>query len=160
MNFSYNKKMIGQCLIIIFFVIVDRFLKFLAINNYFSNPVKIFNDIFKLNFAANFNIAFSLPFKGAWLNLIIALIIVILLYYWLFLIKNKDLRSAGYLFFIVIGAMSNLYDRLNFGYVVDYLDLKYFTAFNIADMMIVGGVVGLIWIMVFNKKERIKTALF
>jgi len=144
MNFNHNKKMIGRCLIIIFFVIIDRFFKFLAINNYFSSSVKIFNDIFKLNFIPNFNIAFSLPLRGIWLNFIISLIIILLLYYCLFLIKNKDLKSADYIFFIIIGAMSNLYDRLNFGYVVDYLDLKYFTTFNIADMMIAGGVVGII----------------
>ncbi len=34
------------------------------------------------------------------------------------------------------GAMGNLYDRLRFGYVVDYLDLRVWPVFNFADTCI------------------------
>lgn len=37
---------------------------------------------------------------------------------------------------IIIGALSNFLDRLKYGYVVDYLDLKWFTVFNLADALI------------------------
>jgi signal peptidase II len=38
------------------------------------------------------------------------------------------------------GSVSNLVDRLRFGYVTDFLDLDYWPAFNLADTFIVVGV--------------------
>jgi len=77
-------------------------------------------------------------------------IIIILLYELLFSeIKNEWLK-ATLLTFIIFGAISNVLDRLRYGFVIDYLDLKYFTVFNIADIMIVGGVLGLV--LIFRKK--------
>ena len=55
------------------------------------------------------------------------------------------------LFAIIMGAASNLFDRLKYGYVIDYLDLKYFTVFNLADAMIIFGVA--ILLISANKKE-------
>jgi signal peptidase II len=43
--------------------------------------------------------------------------------------------------FIIFGAISNILDRLIYGYVIDYLELKYFTVFNLADVMISGGAI-------------------
>ncbi|MFH1661780.1 MAG: signal peptidase II [Candidatus Falkowbacteria bacterium] len=143
--FIYQKKIISIN-VIIFFVIIDRFLKFLAINNFFENPIKIVGDFFKLNFVGNYNIAFSLPFNGEWLNLVISLLIFALLYNLLYFLKRKDFRKVFLLLSIVFGAISNFFDRIMYGYVIDYFDLKYFTVFNIADAMIVLGVFGLIFL--------------
>ena len=48
---------------------------------------------------------------------------------------------------IIFGAVSNLYDRLKYGFVIDYFDLKYFTIFNIADAMIFFGALGVIIVL-------------
>jgi len=53
---------------------------------------------------------------------------------------------------VILGAAGNLFDRLKYGYVVDYLDLKYFTAFNLADVMIVAGVIYLIYVLIKIKQ--------
>ncbi|MFH1427611.1 MAG: signal peptidase II [Patescibacteria group bacterium] len=144
MSLGYKKKMIIYFLIVIFFLILDRFFKFLAISQYFSEPIKILDDIFKLSYSSNYNIAFSLPISGLGLNLAIIVIILALFYYLLILLKKNNYHESLYLAVILLGACSNLFDRLRYGFVIDYLDLKYFTVFNIADMMIVGGVLGII----------------
>ena len=41
---------------------------------------------------------------------------------------------------IILGAFSNLLDRLLFGYVIDYLNLHFWPVFNLADVMVVVGV--------------------
>ena len=147
---KYNKNMAFYILLAMFFVILDRFFKFLAVNGYVGNPFRIFGDFFQFNFAPNYNIAFSLPITGVFLNFLIISIIIILLYELLFSeIKNEWLK-ATLLTFIIFGAISNVLDRLRYGFVIDYLDLKYFTVFNIADIMIVGGVLGLV--LIFRKK--------
>ncbi|MFH1822562.1 MAG: signal peptidase II [Patescibacteria group bacterium] len=152
MSLGNKKKMIIYFLVVIFFVILDRFFKFLAINNYFSEPIEIIRSIFKLSYSSNYNIAFSLPISGLGLNLAIIIIIACLLYYLLNLFKKNSYNESLYLAIIILGATSNLFDRLKYGFVVDYLDLKYFTVFNIADMMVVGGVMGIGWLIIKSSK--------
>lgn len=142
--FFKNKKMIISLIIIIFFVVLDRFLKFLSVNHYFDQPINIFKNIFTLNFIENYNIAFSLPLKGIFLNIVIILIIFFLIRYLSSSLSKKEIWNAIFLSAIILGALSNLADRLKYGFVVDYLDLKYFTVFNLADAMIVAGIAGLL----------------
>lgn len=137
--------------IIILFVLLDRLLKFLAAKDYFFGQPEIIGDVFKLSFAKNYNIAFSIPVGGIVLNIIIGFIILWLVYYFLFLIIKDNYRQSILSLLVLSGAISNYYDRLKFGYVIDYLDLKYFTVFNIADAMIVLGVLGVGWMMVYKK---------
>jgi len=150
-----KKKAAFIMLIAVFFVILDRFLKFLAVNRYFDEPVNLIGDIFKLNFIQNYNIAFSLPISGIGLNIVISLILVGLLIGLIKLYKKGYLIIAYLVLVIILGAASNLYDRINYGFVIDYLDLKYFTVFNLADVMIVGGVIGLGWLMIRNSNREL-----
>lgn len=97
--------------------------------------------------------AFSLPLSGLWLNAVILLIVLLLIYYLARAWQGERRAIAVSLFAIIMGAASNLFDRLKYGYVVDYLDLKYFTVFNLADMIIVMGMAALLFRI--NKKEAV-----
>lgn len=120
----------------IFFITLDRFLKIFALSVLQNKTIYIINDVLQFQFAKNYYIAFSLPLSGKILNIFIILIIFVLI----FLIKKEILKKENYQFFILIfitlGAISNLYDRIVYGYVIDYIYLKYFTIFNVADMLI------------------------
>ncbi len=139
--------------VFLYFLSLDRFFKFLAVNDFFHKPLEIFGNIFKLNFTPNFNIAFSLPLSGFWLNVIITLIILSFISHLAASLKLNNYRYISYLLLIIFGAASNLYDRLSYGFVIDYFDLKYFTVFNIADAMIFFGVLGII--VILSKKNEI-----
>lgn len=58
---------------------------------------------------------------------------------------------------ILGGALGNLIDRINYGYVIDFLlfhwDSHYFPAFNIADSAITCGAFLLIWLSFTEKKH-------
>lgn len=118
------------------FFLIDRYLKYLAINNWVNNPKKILSNILTFSLTPNYNIAFSLPLSGIWLNILILFIIAAIIAHLLF--NRKHLPSVEIIPFlgIIIGALSNFIDRLKYGYVVDYLDLKWFTVFNLADVLI------------------------
>ncbi len=47
------------------------------------------------------------------------------------------------------GALGNLVDRLRLGYVVDFIDLRWWPVFNLADSAIVIGVVAVVALMLF-----------
>jgi signal peptidase II len=46
---------------------------------------------------------------------------------------------------VTAGAVGNLYDRVKFGYVVDFLHLHHWPVFNVADSCITVGAVMLAW---------------
>ncbi|MBU1160859.1 MAG: signal peptidase II [Patescibacteria group bacterium] len=154
---SKNKKFYLKILFIILFLfILDRYLKFTAVS-YPTNTVQIIDNLLQFNFVPNYNIAFSLPIYGVWLNFIIILIIFVLLYFCVIFFKSKEYKKIIYMFFIIFGAISNLTDRLEYGYVIDYFSLKHFTIFNLADVMIVIGVFCLfkkIAILFYAKQNR------
>jgi signal peptidase II len=149
---KYNKNMAFYIVLAMFFVVLDRFFKVLAVNIYNSNQFRILGDFFQFNFTPNYNIAFSLPISGVFLNFLIISIIIVLLYELLFSEIRKEWLKASFLTFIIFGAISNILDRLKYGFVIDYLDLKYFTVFNLADVMIVGGVLGILLITIKSNR--------
>lgn len=136
-------KDIALLLSVAIFFIADRIFKSLALNDAFIGGKVLIPQIIQLNLAKNYYIAFSLPLYGLALNLLISAIIISLASYIFYLILNKKSQKLLIypLTFILFGAISNLYDRLKFGYVIDYFDLSYFTVFNLADAMIVLGII-------------------
>ena len=54
---------------------------------------------------------------------------------------------------VIGGSLSNLLDRVRLGYVTDFLDLRYWPAFNLADSFIVIGVGILLTALVFAERE-------
>lgn len=69
-----------------------------------------------------------------------------LVFYIIYLIINKKAETLEVVLLttILFGAISNYTDRINYGFVIDYLYLKNFTVFNIADAMIFLGAGGII----------------
>jgi len=58
--------------------------------------------------------------------------------------RQRQVLPLWGLMLIVGGGISNLIDRVFRGEVVDYIDLKFFTVFNLADILISAGVVVLL----------------
>lgn len=136
---------------VVFFAAVDRLLKALAIA---SQPeINLIGGWLRLVLAKNPGIAFSLPVFGRWLVIIIFLIIIALVYLFILKIKKNAYFQAVFYFSIIIGAASNLYDRLKYGFVIDYFNLKYYSIFNLADGLILLGIVGLL-VVVIDKNSK------
>ncbi len=121
----------------IFFIVLDRVLKGIASG---LDPLYVPDSFFSFVFVKNYNIAFSIPIGGPYLNWVIIAIILLLLYQVFGFYKKDKSRDFFFLLSVIFGALSNLFDRLGSGYVIDYLNIRYFTVFNIADAMIVLGV--------------------
>ncbi|MHB8904447.1 MAG: signal peptidase II [Patescibacteria group bacterium] len=133
------------------FFIGDRYLKALAIAT--QNSARLLGDILTFSFTPNYFIAFSLPISGTILEILISLLILIMLglFFYLLIKKKKTWLFFG-LTAVLLGAISNFIDRLNFGYVIDYLYLKHFTVFNLADALIVFGSIAIFFGL--NKKTN------
>jgi signal peptidase II len=132
---TFNIKNIAIISTLAIFFLLDRYLKYLAVNN---NPnLNLLGDYLKFTLSKNFNIAFSLPVSGPILNIIILSIILCLVFYLIYLIKRKySYVVIMTVLALILGAFSNALDRLIYGYVIDYLDILNFTILNIADIII------------------------
>lgn len=145
-NIAQKKKIqnIAITLLIAIFFIADRFLKALAHTRPEEN-IRLLGDLFSFQFVPNRYLAFSLPVGGWPLNLLIAIIIIAIAYLLgRALARKEEIVLISGLSLVFLGALSNFLDRLRFGYVIDYLYLKYFSVFNLADSMIIAGVILLI----------------
>jgi signal peptidase II len=130
----------------------DRFLKQIAISS--QNPLSLIGNIFTFIFTPNYFIAFSLPISGIILEwaIFILIILMTILFFFLLVKKNLTLLFFG-LTAILLGSISNFIDRIRLDYVIDYLYLKHFTVFNLADVLIVGGAI-LIFFYLNKKTDR------
>lgn len=139
-KYSFN---IATALVIAMFFIGDRILKNIALNTEQGQIYPLIKTWFSFHYVPNPYIAFSIPLSGLFLNIIIISAILSLIYYIIYLIiAKKNLKALIFpLTFILFGAISNILDRLLYGFVIDYFDLHYFTIFNIADIMIFFGVI-------------------
>jgi signal peptidase II len=54
---------------------------------------------------------------------------------------------------VIGGSLSNLLDRVRLGYVTDFLDFRFWPAFNLADSFIVIGVLVLLGTLVLAERE-------
>ncbi len=124
------------------FFLSDRWLKHFSLGGL---DFVIIPKFLNFHFFANRNIAFSLPLEGVWLTIVITLIIALLIFYFFRFYSQLNKLTLFGLGAIIVGALSNLSDRLFYGFVIDYLDLSRFTIFNLADILIVSGTIFLFW---------------
>ncbi|MAP33474.1 MAG: signal peptidase II [Rickettsiales bacterium] len=96
----------------------------------------------------NKGISFGLfsRYEVGWLISILTIGIVVVLFIWMRKLERAILALPFSL--IIGGAIGNLIDRLNYGFVVDFIDFHFFgwhwPAFNIADSAITVGVIFLL----------------
>jgi len=83
------------------------------------------------------------------LNLIIGLVLLLLIFLFLWSFKKKDFLLTTGFSLIILAGLSNFFDRLYFGYVIDWIRIFILpiSIFNIADIMIIGGIVCLILVL-------------
>ena len=89
------------------------------------------------------------------LTTIIVFVNIVLIY---FLMKFKGIY--GYFIAMIIGgSLGNLFDRIYYYAVPDFIDLHFgnyhWFIFNVADIFITAGIIGLILIELLKKKEKI-----
>jgi signal peptidase II len=138
-------------LIIIIWIILDLYSKNLAYK-YLQNQINILWDFLTLKYTQNTWIAFSTQIP--WLKyLTIILIIWIFYYYFLEKRQNKNNSLLDFSFWLILAwAIWNGIERIFNWYVIDFIAVKYFSVFNLADSFITIWAIFYFYTIIKNKK--------
>lgn len=150
-------------------IALDQYTKQLILAHFrYGESVPVLGDVFSLTYVQNPGAAFGL--LSRWDSsfripffIVVPLVALVSIGLVLRKISAKDYPMALALSLVVGGAIGNLIDRMNFGYVVDFLDFHWgvygphFPAFNVADIAITVGVFFLILDIYLKEAKRKNT---
>ena len=160
MVYYFNKNFFTNFFLIIFIFFLDRISKFYVISQSEKN---LSNDLFTSKFLNisliwNEGIAFGLLSfdESHFYNFLTVLIIIVIIVIFFMILKSEGLKKYSFLM-VLGGALGNLYDRIFFKAVPDFIDFHignfHWFIFNVSDIFISLGVLFLITLELINRKK-------
>jgi signal peptidase II len=136
---------VRNTIILVGLIILDQLLK-----SWFETR-KLFVDlgIVSLHFITNTGASFGM-LQGN--NALLAWVSVIVLGVILLNVDKIKKEQALPVILILAGLLGNLIDRITRGFVVDFIDFKFWPVFNLSDSLIVIGVLWLIIVIMANER--------
>jgi len=125
--------------------LADFFVKGYLNSQFSFQSIPIIKNIFHITLVHNQGAAFGILQKSSTFLIYVSIAFIFL---FLFFMKKENKKTTFFLIsggLILGGALSNLWDRLYLGYVVDYIDLRVWPVFNISDSCITTGAIFLLW---------------
>ncbi len=113
-----------------------------------GESLPVIRNIVHMTLVHNTGIAFGMFKNQGIVFIIIPTIAVVLLTFNIYYYRDHHQLSRMYIvaFSLILGGtIGNLIDRIYLGYVIDFIDLKVWPVFNIADSAITVGAVILLW---------------
>ena len=156
----FNKNFFINFFLIISIFFLDRISKFYVISQSEKNlSADLFTSKFlNISLIWNEGIAFGLlSFDETYFyNLLTILILIIIIVIFFMILKSRGLKKYSFLM-ILGGALGNLYDRIFFKAVPDFIDFHignfHWFIFNVSDIFISLGVLFLITLELINSKK-------
>ena len=129
----------------ILIIIIDQVTKYIAKSNLELNQsIPIIKNFFHITLTTNTGAGFGLLKEN---NSLIAFITVLILGFMLFYYDKLPKKGKEHISIVLIvsGALSNLFDRIFLGHIIDFIDFKIWPIFNMADSCITIGVIYLVF---------------
>ena len=143
-NIGYHLRSPSVLLYAAVFFVLDRITKLMIVNNSHNLPVSVINKFFTITFVKNPGVAFGWFPDWKLPPILMALVMIIIITYYSLKLPEEERITRWALALLVGGAVGNLYDRVTYGFVVDFFLFHFgafdFPVFNIADIIIDLGV--------------------
>lgn len=153
MPWNKSKRIFFISTISLILFVLDRTSKYIAINKLSYKGVYLFKKILYLELHTNTGIAFSINLPKIFIILLTIAIIFFLMSYLMKFIEKKDYKNTFLFSLIIIGAMSNLFDRFIYGHVIDFINLYSLSVINLSDFYIFISIIILIFLNIKNLKK-------
>lgn len=121
-------------------IFADRLSKLWAIRILKGHsPIQVLEHFFEFSYVENSGAAFGMLKNARWFFLIFTVLVLIGIFFY-YRKNHLDLFRKILLAFFIGGTVGNLIDRLQWGYVVDFISISFgaysFPVFNVADVCI------------------------
>lgn len=138
-------------------IAVDRIFKYIVMTGYSEgNVIGELPGFFDFVYVRNTGAAFSLFSDMTLLLGIVSILFCICVAVYWFVRKPKSNIKRAAVALLFSGALGNAIDRIFYGFVVDFISLKWFDfpVFNIADVaIVVGAFTAVIYVIFFDKES-------
>ena len=147
-----TKRNIFFVLFVFLLLIADQLSKSLVIFWIpFGSSVPLIGNFIHLTPVKNKGLIMGLLSYPSYLAIFVAIFaLIVFIFLWLMKLKKKG--SLG-IAFIIAGTGGNLLDRIFKGGVIDFIDVKFWSIFNLADIFITVGAVLLCISLIFSRKK-------
>ena len=136
-------------------IALDQFVKAKIISSMVpGESIPVLQNIFHITYVLNPGAAFGILPNQRIFFLVAGGVLLVLAAYFYPKINRKDNVSKLGAISLVSGATANLIDRVESGLVVDFLDIKGWPVFNIADVAIVVGMFVMVYVVLFRMEGQ------
>ncbi len=143
-NLGYHLRSPSVLLYALIFYVVDRITKLMVVNNSHELPINVIDKFFTLTFVKNPGVAFGWFPDWRLPPILMATTMICIIAYYSLKLPEEERLTRWALALLVGGAIGNLYDRVVYGFVVDFFLFHIgtfdFPVFNVADIAIDLGV--------------------
>lgn len=128
---------------VVILVLTDQIFKN-AILAFLSSGTVSANNYISWEIYKNYGIVFGIPFPNGLFYFAILIFLILLFAGRFFDHRRLDGRQIIGLVFLLAGAAGNIIDRLRWGYIIDFINVKNVLVFNLADVFIAAGAIMLL----------------
>jgi len=152
------KKKIYSIFIILSVFLADFLTKTIAINKLLLYKSEQITSFMNFTLAFNYGAAFSfLSDAGGWQRWFFIIFSITVICLIIYLLIKENFSEYMPFSFVLAGALGNLYDRIYYGYVIDFIEFYYkdfsWPIFNVADIAISIGIILLLYNMFSGGKK-------
>ena len=152
----YNYPMFIYPIIVVAIIAADQITKVMVRNNIaLGERIPVISDWMNFTYIRNEGAAFSM-FSGNVLVTVVltSLLLVFCLAFVIHEVKAHETFLAICMTCVLGGGLSNMYDRIHFGYVTDMISCGSFAIFNVADMFVTCGCFLAVFYLLFTLKDE------
>lgn len=144
-------------------VLLDQLTKLICLNNLaLGESAQVIPGVLDFTYIQNRGAAFGSLANSRWIFMILSTVMIIVLTVYVVIDKSLSKPALVCLGMIAGGGVGNMIDRVAYGYVVDFIDVKFLPfwkwIFNVADSFVCVGAVLLLMFFIIheikNKKEN------
>ena len=140
-------------------LVLDQYTKYLAVQKLMGKKAYvIFQNVLELDYLENRGSAFGLFQDKRIFLLAVGVVFMCVAVFFLFRIPREKKYIVLHVVasMIIAGGIGNMIDRFRLGYVVDFISfvLIHYPVFNVADIYVVLGMIGMICLVLFVYKEE------
>ena len=150
----------GYYLLFLGLVLTDQFTKQIFMSSFDLGQSIVVNPFLSWTYLQNTGAAFSFLAGGGMIQKSFLLVVSILVSLWIVIWTQRTpsiyRQKLSGQFLLLSGAVGNLIDRVQYGFVIDFIDIHansfYWPVFNVADSLIFVGVA----LLIFERKSTSK----